>query len=197
MQLMSVDGLTRENVASHLQKYRLYLKRMQGLAGGSAADSATDHLFASSPVPPHFLQATARSTSEHYLPFVPALQPHRHHQQMAVAAHFGSPRNAQFELPILSRIGASVPGYVEDVESGGRKVLTLFPPGDDWLNVVDGKVLNCGCGCDLLAFFDFVKNCWQMLLMQLLTIVVNFKTLEVVTEIAFDKDGFFIVGQWS
>ncbi|XP_025808058.1 transcription factor PCL1 isoform X1 [Panicum hallii] len=27
MQLMSVDGLTRENVASHLQKYRLYLKR--------------------------------------------------------------------------------------------------------------------------------------------------------------------------
>ncbi|CDY08579.1 BnaA05g28150D [Brassica napus] len=29
MQLMSVDGLTRENVASHLQKYRLYLKRMQ------------------------------------------------------------------------------------------------------------------------------------------------------------------------
>ena len=26
---MSVEGLTRENVASHLQKYRLYLKRVQ------------------------------------------------------------------------------------------------------------------------------------------------------------------------
>ncbi|GMP86307.1 hypothetical protein CsSME_00039127 [Camellia sinensis var. sinensis] len=34
MQLMSVDGLTRENVASHLQKYRLYLKRMQGISAG-------------------------------------------------------------------------------------------------------------------------------------------------------------------
>ncbi|XP_008785551.1 transcription factor PCL1-like isoform X2 [Phoenix dactylifera] len=33
MQLMNVDGLTRENVASHLQKYRLYRKRMEGIPG--------------------------------------------------------------------------------------------------------------------------------------------------------------------
>ncbi|OIW15496.1 hypothetical protein TanjilG_32900 [Lupinus angustifolius] len=165
MQLMSVDGLTRENVASHLQKYRLYLKRMQGLSGGGSGgggagggvDAATDHLFASSPVPPHFLQP-GRSNSDHFMPFVqvPALQ---HHHQMAAAAavqqpqyhrqvgHFGSLQNGHFEHPFMSRqsqhqlhrMGAPVhipvDGFVEDKESanasGGRKVLTLFPNGDD------------------------------------------------------------------
>uniref|UniRef100_A0A2P2JJQ2 HTH myb-type domain-containing protein n=1 Tax=Rhizophora mucronata TaxID=61149 RepID=A0A2P2JJQ2_RHIMU len=161
MQLMSVDGLTRENVASHLQKYRLYLKRMQGLSSGgagvgngggggggglvTATDAATDHLFASSPVPAHFLHSS-RPNSDHFLPFVPvaALQQHHHHQQMAAAAaaaahpqfqhhrpmgHFGSPANGQFEHPFLARptqqpvhrMGATghntVPGYVEDLES--------------------------------------------------------------------------------
>ncbi|XP_047939031.1 transcription factor MYBC1-like [Salvia hispanica] len=139
MQLMSVDGLTRENVASHLQKYRLYLKRMQTIsAGGSASaagagDPATDHLFASSPVPPHFLHPVARA-ADHYLPF---------HHQMAVVAphpqqfrHFGnSPPNAQFDpyMRQMQRVGA--PPYVEDLESStpasARKVLTLFPTGDD------------------------------------------------------------------
>ncbi|XP_047940322.1 transcription factor MYBC1-like [Salvia hispanica] len=64
MQLMSVDGLTRENVASHLQKYRLYLKRMQ--TNNTPASSATDRLFATSPVPPHFLHPP----SDHFMPFL-------------------------------------------------------------------------------------------------------------------------------
>ncbi|KAK4281985.1 hypothetical protein QN277_013419 [Acacia crassicarpa] len=179
MQLMSVDGLTRENVASHLQKYRLYLKRMQGLSAGgggggggggplaASADPATDHLFASSPVPPHFLNPT-RPNSDHFLPFVPVqtLQHHHHHQQhmaaAAAAAHpqlqpqyhrqvgqFGSPPNGHFEHPFLTRQPQAQPlhrmgapmhnpvaaNYVEDMESanaaGARKVLTLFPTGDD------------------------------------------------------------------
>ncbi|KAI3954660.1 hypothetical protein MKW98_019791 [Papaver atlanticum] len=49
MQLMNVEGLTRENVASHLQKYRLYLKRMQGLS--NEGPSSSDPLFATTPVP--------------------------------------------------------------------------------------------------------------------------------------------------
>uniref|UniRef100_A0A2P2K3T6 Two-component sensor histidine kinase bacteria n=1 Tax=Rhizophora mucronata TaxID=61149 RepID=A0A2P2K3T6_RHIMU len=32
LELMNVPGLTRENVASHLQKFRLYLKRLSGMA---------------------------------------------------------------------------------------------------------------------------------------------------------------------
>ncbi|XP_019188009.1 PREDICTED: transcription factor PCL1-like [Ipomoea nil] len=169
MQLMSVDGLTRENVASHLQKYRLYLKRMQGLSNGgggggggnnsagAGVDAATDHLFASSPVPPHFLHPV-RSNSDHFLPFVPVAAAMQHHHQMVghhpqlqqQYRHFGSPPNGQFEHTFLSRqsqqqvqrIGAPVhnnnnanslvPSYVEDVESAnGRKVLTLFPTGGD------------------------------------------------------------------
>ncbi|XP_010493046.1 PREDICTED: transcription factor PCL1-like [Camelina sativa] len=125
MQLMSVDGLTRENVASHLQKYRLYLKRMQGLSsgGGAGSDPATDRLFASSPVPAHFLHPNRVPSSDHFMPsFVPIatlqqqqqmaaaaaaaaaasnphLQPPQFHHRQIAAAHFGSPTNGGFHSP--------------------------------------------------------------------------------------------------
>ncbi|KAK6127210.1 hypothetical protein DH2020_039053 [Rehmannia glutinosa] len=157
MQLMSVDGLTRENVASHLQKYRLYLKRMQSISNGgnnipaaTGVDPATDHLFASSPVPAHFLHP-GRANSDHFLPFVPvAAATMQHHHQMAAAHHHHPQQFRQFEHPFMrqsqqqvQRIGAPIhsssnggsvvlPNYADDFESAnGRKVLTLFPNGDD------------------------------------------------------------------
>ncbi|KAK8950118.1 Two-component response regulator ARR12 [Platanthera guangdongensis] len=45
MQVMNVEGLTRENVASHLQKYRLYEKRMQGTSDKGPFSLMSDHLF--------------------------------------------------------------------------------------------------------------------------------------------------------
>ncbi|PIA54685.1 hypothetical protein AQUCO_00900923v1 [Aquilegia coerulea] len=58
MQLMNVEGLTRENVASHLQKYRLYLKRI------NEGKSSNDQLFASAPVP----QSLRESSGNRNLP---------------------------------------------------------------------------------------------------------------------------------
>ncbi|CDY36273.1 BnaA01g31450D [Brassica napus] len=163
MQLMSVDGLTRENVASHLQKYRLYLKRMQGLSsgGGGGSDPATDRLFASSPVPAHFLHPNRVPSSDHFMPsFVPIATLQQQQQMAAVAAaaaaaattgQFGSPpANGKFDQSFLARqtqqqqtlqrmstpsLHSPVGNYIEDLESananGGRTVLTLFPTRDD------------------------------------------------------------------
>ncbi|KAI9081948.1 hypothetical protein K1719_036210 [Acacia pycnantha] len=76
MQLMNVEGLTRENVASHLQKYRLYLKRMQGLS--NEGPSSSDQLFASTPVPQslHDSGGSGHSHGNGHLPVpIPMLYP--------------------------------------------------------------------------------------------------------------------------
>lgn len=146
MQLMSVDGLTRENVASHLQKYRLYLKRMQGphslAASSSAGDAAMDRLFASSPVPPQFLRPNATASADHFVPPFPSFG----YQQQQQFRHFGS---TQFDHPFIRQqqqqilrgstnngVGSALqPVYVEDLDSpknnnnNGNKILTLFPTG--------------------------------------------------------------------
>lgn len=47
---MDVDYLTRENVASHLQKYRLQLKREQEKGGRASSSQATPSCSATAPV---------------------------------------------------------------------------------------------------------------------------------------------------
>ncbi|KAL2534786.1 Homeodomain-like superfamily protein [Abeliophyllum distichum] len=136
-----------------------------GHTDNNVSADPTDHLFASSSVPAHFLHP-GRPNSDHFLPFMPVATMQQHHQMAAVVGpgphhhpqlqqqfrHFGtSPPNGQFEHPFLrpsqqqvQRMEAPVhsnngsvapPLYVKDLESprtgNGRKVLILFPTGDD------------------------------------------------------------------
>ncbi|KAL1197069.1 Transcription factor MYBC1 [Cardamine amara subsp. amara] len=142
MQLMSVDGLTRENVASHLQKYRLYLNRMQS-GGGGGNVGGSDHLFASSPVPSHFLHPTSRQSSEnHFIPSfvqISTQQPQSQflHRQIS-AVNFSKATDQPLFLarqsqqqPVLRHLHSQVTNYTEDLETGAKTVLTLFPTRND------------------------------------------------------------------
>lgn len=88
MQLMNVEGLTRENVASHLQKYRLYLKRMHGLSPSDSSSPSDQHLFESAPPPPTALipmmvppPPPPHPYHHHHQHHYSMMQHHHHHQQ--------------------------------------------------------------------------------------------------------------------
>lgn len=112
MQLMNVEGLTRENVASHLQKYRLYLKRMQGLS--TEGPSSSDHLFASTPVPPSLHDSTGGGSGG-------AASGHGHgnghgnsngHVGMPIPMPYPPPVGAQMvSVPMMGMPGPTPGGY--------------------------------------------------------------------------------------
>ncbi|KAF8397445.1 hypothetical protein HHK36_016362 [Tetracentron sinense] len=89
MQLMNVDGLTRENVASHLQKYRLYLKRMQDLSNNDAP-SSSDLLFASTPVPPSLQESSGHGHGNGHMPLPMPAPPVMHMPIVGVAHGHGN-----------------------------------------------------------------------------------------------------------
>lgn len=139
LELMNVPGLTRENVASHLQKFRLYLRRLSGMAQqgggpnsfcGSMEQSQQtpklgpygrfeiQALAASGQIPPQTLAALhaellGRPTANVGLPVIdyqPLLQPSK---RMPVdhVMPYGQPNPSNFTKQIPQPI-------IEDVHSG-------------------------------------------------------------------------------
>lgn len=134
LQHMKVDGLTRQNVSSHLQKYRLFLKRMRVLLSGEGGSASLDHLSASMPVPHHFLDQDGGPSfqgegGENYLPSMPP----GNHQMAAVAVE--TPAHQQQHLP------------------GDDWILVFFFPGCT-LGIWVLRKLDLG-NCVMLGFFFF------------------------------------------
>ncbi|XP_040380957.1 two-component response regulator ORR22 isoform X2 [Oryza brachyantha] len=89
LELMNVEKLTRENVASHLQKYRLYLKRLSAVASQQASIVA-----AFGGRDPSFLHMGAFEGLQSYQPFapstaLPSFNPHGLLSRTSAAAAFG------------------------------------------------------------------------------------------------------------
>ncbi|KAK9277301.1 hypothetical protein L1049_006841 [Liquidambar formosana] len=146
LELMNVPGLTRENVASHLQKFRLYLKRLSGVAqqggnpnsfcgpgdpnvklGSSLGRFDIQALVASGKIPPHTLAALhaelfGRPTGSLVLPTMdqPALLQASLQGPKCIPVEHG----VAFGQPLMktqTNISKHFPQsimYVEDVSSG-------------------------------------------------------------------------------
>nr|QSD99746.1 MYB family transcription factor [Melilotus albus] len=110
MQLMNVEGLTRENVASHLQKYRLYLKRMQGLSND--APSSSDHLFASTPVP-QSLHESASAAHSHSQQSNGHGNSHSHHSHsVTIPMPYPPPPPTMMSMPPMLGMGHHPHGHM-------------------------------------------------------------------------------------
>ncbi|KAK9917621.1 hypothetical protein WJX75_006569 [Coccomyxa subellipsoidea] len=111
LDLMNVDGLTRENVASHLQKYRLYLKRVSGVhtsggARGKGGKGGSDAAF------------QALMGAHGIMPMAAGMQPGMMAPGMAhLAGSAGPPRELmhQMQMQQMSMGGMVPPGMMPAV----------------------------------------------------------------------------------
>ncbi|XP_021757282.1 transcription factor PCL1-like [Chenopodium quinoa] len=115
MEMMNVEGLTRENVASHLQKYRLYLKRMEGLSSEGHSTPRRDSAmfdcdgFGSMSMPPQSQSSQQQPQQCNSLPLMPMPMP-----MPMVGPPPGSYGFGHLGLPVAS---SATPGYC-GLESG-------------------------------------------------------------------------------
>ncbi|CAN6190435.1 unnamed protein product [Urochloa humidicola] len=139
LELMNVEKLTRENVASHLQKYRLYLKRLSAVASQQASIVA-----AFGGRDPSFLHMGAFEGIEGYQPFVPsaALSSFNPHGLLTgtSAATFG----VQELAPSMTVQTATNNGIISHCASDGNKFHYVGLQENQQANLAQGSTTSLG-----------------------------------------------------
>jgi len=138
LQLMNVEGMTRENVASHLQKYRLFLKRTAGLPPNAALppDTAVQVPFAhkqSAEPSAKSERPRTRSASENTSPTKegdpsPAPEGTTHSYPPFMGMHYGGHFMPPF--PMGMGMGMQGQGLQSFYPFGGIPWWTGEPPGE-------------------------------------------------------------------